>query len=83
MRIADFKGETRCDHAPTMLNYWHFTIDLYAPNDNENPLKKSAKGGVRKWPPTYRITSVAPLSTLPMRLRCQDLNTSISARNSR
>lgn len=31
MRIADFKGETRCNHAPTMLNYWHFLLIYILP----------------------------------------------------
>ena len=44
LRIADFSGEVRDNHAPTMLNYWHFTIDLYAANDDKNPLKKVSKG---------------------------------------
>ena len=48
MRVADFKGETRCNHAPTMLNYWHFTIDLYAANNNDNPLKRISKGWSEK-----------------------------------
>lgn len=44
LRIAEFDGETRNNHAPTLLNYWHFTIDLYSANDNQNPLKKVSKG---------------------------------------
>lgn len=44
LRIADFTGEVRCNHDPTFLNYWHFTIDLYSADDNENPLKNTSKG---------------------------------------
>lgn len=43
-KIADFSGEVRCNHAPTMLNYWHFTIDLYPADDNDSPLKNTSKG---------------------------------------
>ena len=44
LRIADFTGESRCNHAPTMLNYWHYTIDLYSADDSKTPLKKISKG---------------------------------------
>lgn len=48
LKIADFTGEARINHAPTKLNYWHFTIDLYAAIDNKNPLKKVSKGWSEK-----------------------------------
>lgn len=44
LRVADFIGEVRNNHAPTLLNYWHFTIDMYSANDDKDPLKKVSKG---------------------------------------
>lgn len=48
LHIANFTGEARCNHAPTMLNYWHFTIDMYSAIDNKNPMKKISKGWSEK-----------------------------------
>lgn len=47
-RIAEFIGESRCNHAPTMLNYWHSTIDIYTAFDNVNPVKKISSGWSKK-----------------------------------
>lgn len=44
LRIVDVFGEARVNHAPTMLNYWHFTIDLYAAENDFSPLKNASKG---------------------------------------
>lgn len=44
LHIANFTGEARCNHAPTMLNYWHFTIDMYSAIDSKKPMKKLSKG---------------------------------------
>lgn len=43
-RIAEFTGEARCNHAPTMLNYWHSTIDIYTAFDNVYSVKKISSG---------------------------------------
>ncbi len=37
-------GESHVNHDPTMLNYWHFTIDLYSANDNKNAVNKISRG---------------------------------------
>lgn len=34
----DVWGEARLNHDPTMLNYWHFTIDCYSADDDTNPI---------------------------------------------
>lgn len=48
LHIANFTGEAQCNHAPTMLNYWHFTIDMYSAIDNKNPMKRISKGWSEK-----------------------------------
>lgn len=36
---AEVKGQARVNHAPTNLNYWHFTIDFYSAEDDTKPQK--------------------------------------------
>ena len=43
-RIAELVGEARVNHDPTMLNYWHFTIDIYPTESDPNPLKNASDG---------------------------------------
>lgn len=33
-------GHVEVNHDPTCLNYWHFTVDLYPPEDPEKPISK-------------------------------------------
>lgn len=44
LRIAEVVGETRVNHDPTNLNYWHFTIDIYPAETDIKPLKDVSKG---------------------------------------
>lgn len=44
LRVCFFNGEARCNHAPVLLNYWHFTIDLYSADNSRKPLIKISKG---------------------------------------
>ena len=37
--VAEVKGLARVNHAPTNLNYWHFTIDFYSAEDDTNAQK--------------------------------------------
>ena len=44
LRIVEVEGEARVNHAPTMLNYWHFTIDVYPAETDLKPLTKASEG---------------------------------------
>ena len=39
--VVSFKGFMRVNHAPTLMNYWHVTLDVYESFAPEKPLKKS------------------------------------------
>ncbi len=43
-RIAELKGGVKVNHAPTNLNYWHFTIDSYPAESDIKPLKNASDG---------------------------------------
>lgn len=40
-REVELTGVIRVNHAPTMMNYWHVTLDAYEPHALEKPLKKN------------------------------------------
>lgn len=44
LRIVNLFGEARVNHAPTMLNFWHYTIDLYPAEDDTKPIPKVSDG---------------------------------------
>ena len=43
-RIVEVMGVAKVNHAPTMLNYWHFTIDIYTAENDLEPLLKVSDG---------------------------------------
>lgn len=43
-RIVEVVGVAKVNHAPTMLNYWHFTIDIYTAENDLEPLLKVSDG---------------------------------------
>ena len=43
-RIVNLFGEARVNHAPTMLNFWHYTIDLFPAENDAKPLTKVSDG---------------------------------------
>ena len=38
---VELTGVMRVSHVPTMMNYWHVTLDAYEPHVPEKPLKKN------------------------------------------
>lgn len=44
---GEYNGKVFVNHAPTKLNYWHFTVDLYPVDTPEKPLK-GVKGAWRE-----------------------------------
>lgn len=44
LRIVNVFGETRVNHAPTMLNFWHYTIDLYSIDNDIKPIDNISGG---------------------------------------
>ena len=43
-RIVEVNGVARVNHDPTMLNYWHFTVDQYPAESDIKPLAKASEG---------------------------------------
>lgn len=43
---VNIKGKMKANHAPTFLNYWHITLDIYSPEKEE--LLNSGKNGWKK-----------------------------------
>ncbi len=44
---GEYNGKVIVNHAPTKLNYWHFTVDLYPVDSPDKPLK-GVKGAWRE-----------------------------------
>lgn len=43
-RVAELIGESRVNHAPTNLNFWHFTIDTYPAENDIKAIKNASEG---------------------------------------
>lgn len=47
VRKVSLVGESRINHDPTILNYWHFVIDLYPRDNDDTPLPSGVSKGWR------------------------------------